>query len=290
VNKEGTKLIEYLYKVQQDTVKSEKYSRLLNSNMDMTALHEAAHAVIGVSLGARVTDAWIGLSLEHDDDGITAWQGGLTNFNGLAAPNTFAEKVIVGAILMASRLTESYKFEWQVERHLGGFEGDERMLESFCGEDEHILYQANAFLHWAFDQALIIHRIERVAAILSKDKIISGSDIARIIFEIDHNELGGLDFTSEAPLRFQEFIPAPDGFRRKENKEHCEQIRDRATVVKAPITTIIGFQLVPKTTIPLRIVSFEVKVEKTGEIQNVVAGPELALDKFEEFGVQGLSA
>lgn len=67
MSKEAAKLVEYLYRVQRGIVKSEKYSRLLNSSMNMSALHEAAHAVIGVSLGARVIDAMIEFNVERCD-------------------------------------------------------------------------------------------------------------------------------------------------------------------------------------------------------------------------------
>lgn len=204
----------------------------------------------------------------------------------MGEPTTFTEKVVAGAILLASKLTETYKFEWLVERHLEGFDGDDMMLKLFCGGDEHIFVHADAFLQWAFNHALVICRIERVAAVLSKDKVIYGSGIDRILLETYDNDLAGLDFTPMAALRFQEFIPAPDLFQRREKKQPIELKIDRARVTKGPIETIIGFQVTPKSKIPLRIVSFEAKDEKTGEIHKLVSRPELALHKFEEFGVR----
>jgi hypothetical protein len=181
---ETDKLLRMLERVQQGFVISEKYARLFDSHIAMTAIHEASHAVIATLLGVKVLA--IGIAIEHEEfdgrEGISAGQTRYEPSSYRLLDQNLPGRVVKAAITLASTLTREFKFEYDIEKHLveAGFGGDNDKLERL--DDETAVLQGGAILRFALDQPFVIDLIEAVAEVLNEKKMMLGKELTEIVF------------------------------------------------------------------------------------------------------------
>jgi len=239
---EAAKLIRILHKVEQGILYSEKYAKLFDSHIAMTAIHEASHAVIATLLGMKVAAVEIKMERSEFDgrEGITSGQvipeSGeverlLQDRNG---------RVVQAAILLASTLTREFKFEWQIEHHLveAGFGGDNLMLDRL--DDETAILHGAVIVSWAFEQPFVIDLIESVAEVLNEKKMMFGKELREIVFKSTPSLIGA--------------------FTRKEILTQTESVKNAKATVQTK-TKLTPFKFMG---VDLVVCSFLIKLEADG--------------------------
>jgi hypothetical protein len=188
-NTKAIKLIKILERVQQGIIVSEKYSRLFDSHIAMTAIHEASHAVIGTMLGLKVV--MIDIEIERNEfDGRESISTGRCLYEPAEIRKLGEDRkgrATYAAMVMASALTRNFRFEWQIDAHLveAGFSGDARSLELL--NDEVAVQQGGHILWWALAQPFVIDTIESVAEALNKKRVMLGEELRKTVFAVNPN-------------------------------------------------------------------------------------------------------
>jgi hypothetical protein len=140
-------------------------------------LQTTSHAVIATILGLEILACSVGV--QQASDGIA---GGWAMPDGGEMDRLLKDRqgrVILAAMILASRLTEDFKFEWQVGEYLGNFDGDDAQLEAI--NDESVVKEASLILSYLLNWPSVVNYIETVAVVLFMEKGISGRDLRAIV-------------------------------------------------------------------------------------------------------------